>query len=153
MSELDDLLKFLPAGLVVAGWYIVNRQNDKREARKEARAIINAAKTEVVAVAKLAVEYKLKADRGVAHEIKARLEALEIELENLAYFGNKSPLLKRYVAFTDATTGGDFDAAQPAVRELHSPEVLKILATRNDMLSELEAEFRVHHLGRGRTPG
>ncbi|MBV8045683.1 MAG: hypothetical protein JO171_00905 [Paludibacterium sp.] len=146
---VGDLLKWLPPVLVVLGWIVVNWQNDKRELRKEARSLIDAAKKLVGEIAVKAVNYHVDGQHGLTFEIKAGLDALEIECERLPYFVKDSPLMGAHVAFTDAITGGDFEATAPAKKAPNSPEVATILRTRTEMLAELERVFRVHHLGRG----
>ncbi|MBV8603221.1 MAG: hypothetical protein JO224_00920 [Pelomonas sp.] len=148
--SLDDFLKWLPPILVVLGWIVVNWQNDKRELRKEARTLIDAAKKSVGEIAVKAVNYHVDGQHGLAFEIKAGLDALEIECERLPFFVVKnSPLMGAHVAFSDAVTGGDFEATAPAKKAPNSPEVATILRTRTEMLAELERVFRVHYLGRG----
>jgi len=149
--SFDDFLKALPPMLVVIGWILVNYQNDKRELRKEARALVDAAKKSIVELAAKAVSYHVDGKVDTAYEIKAGIEALEVECERLpgASFLRNSPLMLCLVAFADAMTGGDFESQSPQKKSPTSPEVAVILRTRTAMISELERVFRVHYLNQG----
>lgn len=149
--SFEDVLKTLPPLLVVLGWIIVNRQNDKREARKEARALVDASKKSIVELAAKAVSYHVDGKLDTAYEIKAGIEALEVECERLPApsFAPHSPLMLCFVAFADAMTGGDFEAQSPAKKSPTSQEVATILRTRTALISELERVFRVHYLNQG----
>lgn len=146
---MDDLLKWLPPVLVVAGWVIVNHQNDKRETRKEARSLVDAAKKLVGDIASKALDYHVNGNTDLAFEIKAGLDQLEIECERLPSFVRGCPLMAALIALQDAATGGDFESAVPLKKSRTSPEVLAILRARTELLAELERVFRVRYLGLG----
>lgn len=137
----------LPLIVVVIGWAVVNHQHNRRETRKEGRALIDSAKKIAVEVSRQAVDYYCEADKGsLSYDIKAALEALEIELERTPHFLPVSPLMYAFLQFSEAITGGSFEKADRQPVERSSSTVSQILATRNALLSELERQFRVHYL-------
>lgn len=138
----SEVLRYAPLFLTVVGWWWVNRQNNKRESRKEHRALVDAAKRQVVDVATKAVAYLQDSQSSLAPEIKWALDALEVELVRIPGFGStKSQLLADFVAFTDACTGGMFEEADRKVVKLDSDEVQSVIRRRNGLLSGLEAWF------------
>lgn len=141
-----DFSPYLAPLLVVVGWAVVNQQHNKRESRKEARTLVDSTKKAVVELAKMAVAYQVQANADLAHDIKAGLEALEIELERTPHFAKWSPLMERYIAFADAATGGDFETTERKQRTLTAPEVAEVQRTRNALLAELERQFRGEYL-------
>ena len=144
--SLDDWSKYLPLLLVVAGWAVVNHQNNRRETRKEMRALLDSTKKATVEVARLAVAYYCDAEAEAAHEIKWSLQALEIELERLPGFDQRSRLLKKFVEFSEAATGGDFESADRPKRTRAAPEIASIQRTRNLLIAELELQFKKQYL-------
>lgn len=132
----------MPLALTVVGWWWVNRQNNRREARKEHRALLDAAKRQVVDVSAKTVAYLQDADSVLAPEIKWAFDELEVELLRLPDFGKDgSELLRDFVLFTDACTGGRFEeAGRPAVGSASS-EIQMVIWRRTRLLSALEAWF------------
>jgi len=149
---MEDFTKWLPSLLVVIGWIIVNHQNNKRETRKECRSLIDDAKAAVIDVAAKAVLYHTEAKKELSVEILAAIDALEIECERLPNWVKGCPLMGCHAAFANAMTGGDFDSAEVEKKAANSPQVISIVRTRTEMLSELERIFRVHYLGGGSKP-
>lgn len=142
----DDWSKYIPLLLVVAGWAVVNHQNNRRETRKEMRASVDATKKAIIEVSRLAVDYYCGIGAEAAHEIKWSLQALEIELERLPGFDQRSSLLKRFVEFSEAATGGDFESADRPKRTRAAPEIAAIQHTRNLLIAELEVHFKKRYL-------
>jgi hypothetical protein len=126
--------------LVVAGWWYVNRTNNQRETRKEARSAVDAAKKDVQAIAKLAVAYFTDANSVASDEIKNSLELLEVELERLEGYAS-SQVMNRMSDFHEACTGADFESANRQVHGLRSEVVQGILYRRNRLIAEIERHY------------
>lgn len=149
----SEYIPYFALLLVVMGWFVANLQANKREDRKEARALVDAAKARAMQIAGDSLKYLCEGQTDLAIQIKSSFEALEVELTRLPNFSSKaSPLLKTLIDFQDAVTGGDFETASPARRTSQSPEVAAVLRTRNAFHAELERQFRVHYLGGGSVP-
>ncbi len=78
-------------------------------------------------------------------EIKSLLELLEIELERFPRFSDGSSLMKSFTTYADAVTGGDFESAGRTVKLPGSVEVSAVYRTRNELLAEIERQFKVHY--------
>jgi hypothetical protein len=151
---VGDALPYIAILMVGVGWLVANSQANSREDRKEARALIDGARTRVGQIVDDSVRYFCDDRTELAVTIKASLEVLEIDLSRLPHFASKSsPLLARLVAFQDAVTGGAFETLDQARLSLQSDEIRIVYQTRNELLTELERQYRVHYLGRGSTPG
>jgi hypothetical protein len=135
--------QLVPWLLIVVGWMIVNYQNNVRETRKEARAMADAAKKTAIEVSSKAVDFFTSADAsGLA--LKSSLELLEIELERFPLFSAGSKLLVCFTAFAEVITGDDFESRDRSVKEPTSPEINAVFRTRNELLAEIERQFKVH---------
>src|SRR3989442_12507600 len=100
----DGVLAYGPLLLVVIGWAVVNSQHNKRESRKEARALVDAAKETINDASKKTVDDLAEGANESAYDVKAGLEALEIEFERLPNFVKGCPLMQRLIEFADALT-------------------------------------------------
>ena len=144
----SDFGAYLPALLVVIGWGLVNHQNNKRETRKEARALIDSVKKQATDVARQAVSYHCETKPDLAYDIKAALEQIEIELERLRdpCFHRQGPLMDAFVCFSNAITEGEFETAGAGGLLQTAPQIHRIRRTRNTLFAEVERQFRAHYL-------
>lgn len=144
----DYVLPWLPTTATLIGWYVVNRQNNKREARKEERALIDGVKKLVIDLTGQARNYMCTEtrDEGIEAEIKLRLSQVEIELERLPGYVTTSVLVDAMAAFGDAATGADFESATRTARSNSDPEPQALALARNDLLQKLESLFTDRYL-------
>lgn len=143
---MEELARWLPPILVVIGWWVVNAGNTKRENRKEARALLDSAKITILECAKLGVEDMVAGASHHSYAIKAGLDNIEIEFERMPNWGKASPLMSRFIEFSEALTGGDFDAKQRQRRDLADPEIACVTLCRNRLLTEMERQFKAYFL-------
>lgn len=130
---------------IVIGWVVVNHQHNRREDRKEFRALSDRAKALTASIAKDAMAFHCEGKTDLTAQIKWDLDALELELTLFPnYSVRDGPLLSCYVAFADAVMGGDFEAAEPSKVDRNAPIVLAILRTRNALIGEIEHQFRAY---------
>ena len=137
------VLPWLAPAVTVIGWAIVNWQNNRREERKEARALLDSAKKLAVELAAKAQDYMCQADRDeeLEAEIKAGLDALEIELTRLPNYQSLRNLVSAVADFGDAATGADFESAARRARVRNEPEPQALVAARNTLLIRMEQVF------------
>lgn len=144
----DYVLPWLPTGFTLTGWYVVNRQNNKREARKEERALIDSVKKLVIDLTGQARSYMCTEARNedIEADIKLRLSQIEIELGRLPRYAETSSLVDAVAAFGDAATSADFESATRSARKISDPEPQMLALTRNDLLQKLELLFTDRYL-------
>lgn len=139
----DYVLPWLPIAATLAGWWVVNLQANKREARKEERALIDSAKKLAIETSGKARTYMCTNARceDVEAEIKLLLDQLEIELTRLPGYASDGELVDAMGRFANAATGADFESAERRARTPSDPEPQELAAARNELLRRLEAPF------------
>jgi hypothetical protein len=144
----DYVLPWLPTTATLIGWYVVNLQNNKREARKEERALIDGVKKLVIDLTGQARSYMCAEarDEGVETEIKLKLSQVEIELGRFPRYAETPALVDAVAAFGDAATGADFESATRTARKNSDPEPQALALARNDLLQKLESLFTDRYL-------
>jgi hypothetical protein len=148
-----ELLRFAPLLLTIVGWWLVNRQSNKRETRKEHRALVDAAKREIVKIADDAASYFMDTMSPLSPKIKWSLDVLEIELERLPDAGAEHFMLFEALAcFAEACTGGEFEQKNRARLDHTSAEIREIYLTRNRLLSVVDRHFDRVYAGRTSQP-
>lgn len=142
--EKSSLMQFVPWLLIVVGWVIVNYQNNLRETRKEARTMADNAKKSTIEISLQTVKF-LTSKTVLDLELKSSLELLEIELERFPLFSTGSSLMVCFTTFAEAITGGDFESIERTIKRPDSAEVSAVFRTRNELLAEIERQFKVHY--------
>lgn len=137
------ILPWLPPIVTLAGWAVLNGQNNRRELRKEERALVDGAKKLVTEVSKTALEYMCAADRneGAEADIKLTLDQVEIELGRLPRYESEGVLVTAMAQFADAATGGDFESHTKTAATRGDPGPQRLVLARNELLSKLEDLF------------
>lgn len=146
---MDEFTRWLPSIVVVVGWWLVNSWADKREDRKEARSLIDAAKETIFELTELGASYHQDGKTELAFAIKSGLEGLEVEFERLPAYTLNGPLMACFNKFADALTGDDFESAEVRKKAVNDPVMIGILKSRTALVAQLERIFRVHYLGLG----
>lgn len=144
--ELQNwLVPWLPVAVTLAGWWVVNRQNNLRERRKEERATVDAAKRLIVQTYELAMADLMADERDPLREIqvKALVEQVEVELLRLDGYsvGDRSQLTTFMASFADACTGGQFESTERLPSRDRLPAATLMLLHRNRLMAALEAWF------------
>jgi hypothetical protein len=143
---IQVVLPWLPSLLTLAGWYLVNHQNNTRERRKDARNAADRCKTLARESAQLAIKYWKDDQADVsAFQLRAALEELEVELRRFPTKKGRKELNEKYADLVDFITGDDFDTADRQ-QKLAGHSLMKgISRTRQAFLHEVEAQFEKHY--------
>jgi hypothetical protein len=140
-----DALPWLPPLLTLAGWFLVNHQNNSRERRKDARSAADRCKTLARESAQLAIKYwEAKADDSV-WQLKAALEELEVEIRRFPAEKGRNELNEKYTDLVEVITGDDFDTATRQPKLADDAITKNIARTRQAFLHEVEAQFEKHY--------
>lgn len=141
------MASFLPWAapiLTLVGWFLVNRQNNTRETRKEARSAADRCKTLAREVAQAGMEF-WEGKPGVATwQIKAQLEELEVEIRRFPLNKGQPVLMERYVDLVDAIIGMDFDTPAIKHRAVADPLFAGIAKARHAFIFQIEVQFDMH---------
>ena len=141
----SDLLPWLPSAFTLAGWHIVNRQNNLRESRKDIRGAADRCKALTRDVAQLAFKYWAGQDTVQPWQIKALLEELEVEIGRFPESKGGVELMVVYVDFVDAVAGYDFESATLTSKPADHPVFRQIPSIRQRLLAEIESQFKKHY--------
>ncbi|WP_125468859.1 hypothetical protein [Methylomagnum ishizawai] len=137
-------IQSIPWLLVVLGWYLVNRQNNSREKRKELRALLDQTQKLLDEIEIQAVEYHtVEATVQRAFFLKRALGLkLHQKFEILSKRSLELRLCKKYhIELRKAITLSNFDSAKYEKKEL-SDQIIKDIWLAKDRLShELETCF------------
>lgn len=151
LSTADELLRYAPLLLTVAGWWVVNKQHNKREARKEHRALVDAAKREIARIADDAISYFTDTMSSLDHRIVWSLDALEIELARLPERQEPAPRhvdgspFDALIRFANACTGDQFQQKNRSRLDHTSEQIKAIHLCRNQLFAALEHHFLQVH--------
>lgn len=127
--------------LVVAGWIILNWQNNRREERKEIRAALTDLVSEISSLEKLSIKYHKSENRN--DKIELKITSLEKKLsEHLSYLRlRSSSYTAEYTAFVDSVMLENFQSAEFCRQEGNSEFIERIRDNASELESALELEF------------
>lgn len=130
---------------VLIGWVVTNRQNNKRETRKEGRSACDAGKKYALEISSKGRKYFSERSSDLAFEIKSELDLLEVELSRIPFFGvgANSKLMQKFVSFSDALTGDDFEQKNAPKLLSTDPKVQALIRSRNELMQEIERQFKL----------
>ncbi|MFP3849112.1 hypothetical protein [Pseudomonas sp. W5-01] len=127
--------------LVVAGWIILNWQNNRREERKEIRAALTYLVTEISSLEKMSIKYHKSTQRN--EKIELKISSLEKKLsEHLSYLRlRNSAYTAEYSAFVDSIMLENFQSAAFTQKNGNSEFIERIRDNASELESALELEF------------
>lgn len=129
--------------LVVAGWLVINRQHNRREARKETRAQLDELREALAELEQNAESY-----HSAANHSERDARRIKVQLQRATYAVDRLGLLNcqerdvRVIALRRAITFENFDTKDHIVQELSGELVAGINAAVDDMVNALEGAFR-----------
>lgn len=148
MAELTGLLQYtfvVPATATVVGWFVVARQTDRREFRKEVRDHLKELKESIEQVRQRSAAYWLEGDLQ-----KASIAAIGLKSEEQRLGRITRTLVACGLDFDDAArrseirqfaTGGDFESKSRVRSEADEDRLKDIAGCLEDLLSEVEVSF------------
>ena len=141
---IKDYLPWAPSLLTLAGWYLVNAQNNSRERRKEVRSGADRCKALARDAAQTAIKYWEGKPDGAAWHVKANLEELEVEIRRFPISKGREELNNRYVDLVNAIAAEDFESANMQKKPPTDPIMRCISRTKQALLHEVECQFERH---------
>ena len=140
-----DVLPWVGPCLTLFGWFLVNRQNNQRELRKEMRTAADNCKVLARDVSILGFEYWQGDADASSWKIRSVLDELEIELSRFPEEKGRPQLLEKHIELTDAITGGQFESVARPKRNSNDQEMRVIAKCRERLLREIEIKFQEHY--------
>lgn len=108
---VEDVAPFVTWALIVIGWWIVSRQNDKRERRREIRELIKTLEQRLDEITESVAEYysvdgnSAKATE-LAPRIKAHVATVRMIVDRISAAGLPVNVVEQSVLLRQAATGG-----------------------------------------------
>ena len=132
--------------LVVVGWLVINRQHNRREARKETRAQLDDLRDALVELERNAEDYHTASAHSEtdARRIKVQLQRATYVVDRLGLL-NRQERDVRIIALRRAITFKNFDTNGHAAQELSGELVAGINAAVDDLVNALESAFRLRN--------
>lgn len=148
MSDNLPYSILVPAAITVAGWFIVARQADRREYRKETRERVNELKSVCDDVRLSAVSYWLEATATSrpteAMKLKAGVKRLSRHAASLEASGLVFESASMVSAIRKCATGGDFEVKGRRRSPADMDRVEETAALLEDLLLEVDLAFYNH---------
>jgi hypothetical protein len=132
--------------MVIIGWRVISRDNDRRETRKETRALINDFVKKVDELQKDANRYFCFSDRGTADELevqlKRALERLELMLGYMHRIDNAFDAQPQLTALSELITGHpNFESTNKTSVPMTDGLHLRLALTCSNLIKEVEHQF------------
>ena len=145
-TTIEYFTPYLPLLITILGWWIVSRQNDRRERRKEVRELIKQAELRVDVVLSLAMEFYALAGKDpkcaeLAAKIRYNLGTLDPLRRRLDANGLKCDALTEIIAFKQSITGGDFESLARKKLLQNSHLLLEASAAGFALIDKLETAY------------
>lgn len=152
----------LPPLLIIIGWFFVSRDNDRRETRKEIRALLNEISKKLDGLYDDAMSYFCSID-NIAQSVEAQIaevtikQSLERIDSSLQILGKMEPRFlvasDKFEELTKAITGHpkfESRSQSTGIQEHSDFEMLRIALARSNLISCLEDVFVETHVRRYR---
>lgn len=130
--------------LVIFGWFVVSRSNDRRETRKELRALVDAIRKATIEIETAAHEYfRVEAASSGHQGMILRRDILRLSglLTTLKAADPRFDIGQSLMEFRQTITGGDFDSAERKARVPADRLFLEISSAAQTLLENLESAF------------
>lgn len=149
MEGLRDIGPIVSWLLVIAGWWVVSRDHNKRERRKEVRGQVDQLIRLTLEIEGKAFSYlptAAESPEGLAlgMQLKSSLNRLAVALARLSK-SEKMDLSECMTKLRQAVTSRDFDSCARQPCNLDSQWALEISDAANALVDRLEAQFRHLH--------
>jgi hypothetical protein len=133
--------------LILYGWNLTNKHNNKRESRKELRSELDRIVSELEMLKEKTFQYYTTSARGsekLAFEIKTSQQTLLAKIENLSKRHPEFSLNNCLVQFIDVVTGGDFESKTRKKRTYTNKRdtlLQEISLSTTNLITSLESDF------------
>ncbi|MED5493280.1 MAG: hypothetical protein VYD45_14330 [Pseudomonadota bacterium] len=128
--------------LIIAGWIIINHQNNRREVRKEIRAAITEINTGIDELCKAARDYHFSTAHSddAAQEIKLRIKKISQKIRLLSFESNEITL--SIIDLRKSITFYNFDSGARFIKQGHDSIILEDISLAEERLVDaLENHF------------
>lgn len=148
-TSLSSYLPFLPAIITIIGWYVVAKQTEWRELRKEIREHLGDLRESGASVIALATRYWLGGDApdapAAAIELKAEVARLARISATLNLSGLAIETAELVADVREAATGGSFETKnRPIDSDEDSARLGEVASAVEDLLAAADVAYFEH---------
>jgi hypothetical protein len=147
-STFEELMKVVVPVVqmlvVVVGWKIVSKGNDKRERRKEVRSLLNEIRAKVLEIEGQALDYyRLAPSKSVAlgTSIKQNLKHVGMLSTTIVKFHENFDLSSQLMLFRQKVSGQDFETATRQIRQADDRLFVEISSAATDLIDQMESIY------------
>lgn len=139
VSASSMLSQFFTSVLVVVGWIVVDNQNNKRELRREIRALIDNLITEIDELAERSFKFHKNStfDAIESKQLKLRIQRIANNINRNSLVENS----KAIYHFRKSITGNNFDITIFRTQNDNSEILSLILEEKDELISALEEKY------------
>ena len=151
MSDLQNYDEYIKIGIAAGqiifaaiGWNIISRGNDKREQRKELRALLNEIRMLTTQIETKVIEYyslEPFKSREVAVQVKRLLKQVATLATTVARYDHRYDVSQHVAELRMKATGGDFESAARQPTKDDDNLFNEIAAAGMQLIDELESTF------------
>jgi hypothetical protein len=131
--------------LVIAGWFVVSRDHNKREKRKEIRGELQTLHSHIRIIESEAHAYLVAqndpSNSARAAKIKRDLKRLSTDLSRICAGDCRRAVSAQLVDFRQAVTGSDFESAARTPCNHDSVRLAEVAAAADELMSGLDNWF------------
>ncbi|WP_374981302.1 hypothetical protein PSGK_09625 [Pseudomonas solani] len=136
-----EISEIITPMLVIIGWALVNRQNNKREERKELRTSINEIREDIEALENLSIEYHTNScdSNSKSDSILNSLTKLSRKLGHTRL--PKESYLNSYISLSECVTSNNFRTRDFKKQTKNSEFISNIKSASQELQDKLEDSF------------
>ena len=132
--------------IVLIGWFVIDKQNNRREQRKEIRAAIDALGEMLDVLEQDAINFHTSGfDERKGSELRLAIQRLSARVGRLSFSENVN-LNTRIIDLRRAITLRNFESTNHNVQQNDSQIILTIAAAKDSLIDELEFLFKERFL-------
>lgn len=148
MADAPTYLQYsfiIPAGLTIAGWFVVAKQADRREFRKEVREQFKELRASIDEVRLRAGAYWLAEDAKLAGPssiaLSSEIKRLGRQARNLESAGLKFDTTRHIIEIRTLATGGDFQSRNRVRTAADEGRIDDLAGALEDLMSAADNAF------------
>ena len=145
-NKIVLITPYLPIILTIFGWYVVSRQHNRRERRKEIRELIKLIETKADAILAMATEYysidgKNKKCSELETKIRYHFDAIKSLEERVKHAGLPVNVVDKRRDFKLSVTSGEFESRTRTKMSENSNIIPEMATNAVTLIDEFEKAY------------
>jgi isoleucyl-tRNA synthetase len=137
---------YLPLIFTIIGWWVVSRQNDKRERRKEIREQIKQFEQRIDAIIAATIQYYILDGKDakcaeLSTKMRYNISVLDPLRKRIELAGLNCDIVNETLAFKQAVTGDKFESASRKKLQANDPLLLEVANAGFELVDKFEKSY------------